>query len=770
MPRTRTASSILALAAAATLAASAQAQVTFNVTFEDVTANNGIGFADPNEGAARRQTITNVTNYLSTVLDGRGSANFVFRASENKPNSNTLASFGPTRGSYTGQQFFYNGLPYQRLRMGNTVFGPNDTDGAGSFNFGKNFYAGTGTVPADQFDMYSTALHEITHGLGWIDGVGPGGVPDANRTQFPVLSSWLRRGSGTNATPLWERDVNSPNYGKFVGDQSTFTNANDANTGLFFHGPFAKEIFGGAVPMFAPNPYQEGSSIAHTNVNPVALMNPSTPRGPGERTYKPFEIGMLMDLGYNQYKWDDADGTFLAGSTTETLAQSNWRSDDAFLRLNGTNYNTKASPQPGNVLAPYAKVTSNINLEFGGTGTTGYTATNDVGTTAADPFRLARMQLSSTSTAANTIAGGHFTWGQNADGTASALAPAIEQNGTGAFVISSTMSIPNGLTVRGTGNGDLTIAGAVDGAGALTKQGASKLILNGNGAANSLSFAGGLNVNAGTVDLNTAYTGAINNNGGTLNNNAANMMATVNNNAGTTNVNNNAGTVNNNGGMVNVGMNANVDMMMQNGGMTNVAGTVDNFDMFGGTVGGDGTIDDFDFWDGAFDPGNSPGDLTINNTTIYGAGDMSANGTAGGNAYYNWEIDTLPIDGGQAGDIEGWDLWEMGNLDLRDNAFEIELSSIDDLGNLAPLPNWDPNLEWSFLIATVTNNEFLTDAASFFVDDTLFASFNNVGGGDWGLSTVDGSGLYLDWTPVPEPASLALLALPALALQRRRSA
>ncbi|MEM6314666.1 MAG: hypothetical protein AAF743_11285, partial [Planctomycetota bacterium] len=116
----------LTLAACAAMASVAHGQVTFNVTYDDVTTDTNFGFDDPTQGAARRATVDRVTAYLSTVIDGRGSANLNFRVSENNPNSNTLASFGPTQAANAGQQYFNNGLAYHRIRLGNTEFGAND--------------------------------------------------------------------------------------------------------------------------------------------------------------------------------------------------------------------------------------------------------------------------------------------------------------------------------------------------------------------------------------------------------------------------------------------------------------------------------------------------------------------------------------------------------------------------------------------------------------------------------------------------------------------
>ena len=60
----------------------APAAITWNVTFDDVVNNTGVGFDDATLGATRQSTFLSVTNYLNTVLDANGSVDFVVNNSE----------------------------------------------------------------------------------------------------------------------------------------------------------------------------------------------------------------------------------------------------------------------------------------------------------------------------------------------------------------------------------------------------------------------------------------------------------------------------------------------------------------------------------------------------------------------------------------------------------------------------------------------------------------------------------------------------------------
>jgi len=141
-------------------------------------------------------------------------------------------------------------------------------------------------------------------------------------------------------------------------------------------------------------------------------------------------------------------------------------------------------------------------LNFGGSGSTGYTATNDIGS-----VRLARLNLNSSATAANTITGGSLIFGVNSDGSPSVLAPKVVQHGSGAFIIASDIVVTNttagggwtGLTVEGDGSGRITLSGTISGTGGLTKLGNFLLEISGNSAN---TFSGTTTVSGGILMLN----------------------------------------------------------------------------------------------------------------------------------------------------------------------------------------------------------------------------------------------------------------------------
>ena len=78
--------------------------------------------------------------------------------------------------------------------------------------------------------------------------------------------------------------------------------------GLYFSGPNAMAAYGGRVPLYSPNFWEQGSSGSHTDdgtftgkdavLPPRLLMNSKLPLGLGVRELGAVELGMLADLGY----------------------------------------------------------------------------------------------------------------------------------------------------------------------------------------------------------------------------------------------------------------------------------------------------------------------------------------------------------------------------------------------------------------------------------------------------------------------------------------
>ncbi len=157
------------------------------------------------------------------------------------------------------------------------------------------YFKGDTNVPANQFDFVSTMLHEVAHGLGFLDSTGfdCNGVPNTGCYQVPptIYDRFMFNGTGDQLidTNIFNNDSVS------LGNQLISDN-------LFFVGTNATRLNNATSPgLYAPNPYAFGSSIGHLddNIFPTALMASATGPGLSSRFPTPATLGILQDIGWS---------------------------------------------------------------------------------------------------------------------------------------------------------------------------------------------------------------------------------------------------------------------------------------------------------------------------------------------------------------------------------------------------------------------------------------------------------------------------------------
>lgn len=260
----------------------AKGGLTFSITFEDVVQATGTGFDDPAEGAARQAVVQWVAEYLVAVLPATATVDIKFEISLDDLATATLASAGTFFFNTPG---FTNGFAFEKITTGLDP-APLVPDIFATVNFANTWHTGTGPAPGGTFDLFSVLLHEFTHGLGLLSLTNASGASSIGANVYTVWDSFLERGDGTQ---LFDLSAN------FVGSAADLISDD-----LFFNGPSAAAAFGSAIAVFAPNPFDSGSSTSHfeQSIAGPVVMKPTIATATNNRQYVDFEFATLEDLGY----------------------------------------------------------------------------------------------------------------------------------------------------------------------------------------------------------------------------------------------------------------------------------------------------------------------------------------------------------------------------------------------------------------------------------------------------------------------------------------
>ena len=167
-------------------------------------------------------------------------------------------------------------------------------------NFNDWYFGTDMNTPAGLIDMVTVMLHEIGHGIGFIGSI----VGDSSTLQ----ADW---GLNQGLPPfIYDRFTLDGHFNEII-DRNIFSSLSSIyevvtgqHGGVYFsglEGEFA--LNNQRVPLYAPNPFQSGSSYSHLDQNfftdtENALMRPQLDRASAIHSPGPVFCGMLQDMGW----------------------------------------------------------------------------------------------------------------------------------------------------------------------------------------------------------------------------------------------------------------------------------------------------------------------------------------------------------------------------------------------------------------------------------------------------------------------------------------
>lgn len=212
-----------------------------------------------------------------------------------------LGSAGPTfyASDFDGAPQLNVGYPgaLAEKLAGRNLNDPGEFDLSANFNSAFDwYYNSTGTPGANQYDLISVILHELGHGLGFVD-------------TYNFVSGSGEYGSFTDGTPFFY-DVNIENttgtnlYQSFASP-STQLGSQLVGNNLFYNSPLVLSNNGGQrAKIYAPSTWSGGSSIAHLDENTYPAGNANSLMSPQfaarEVNHDPgvITLNLFKDMGW----------------------------------------------------------------------------------------------------------------------------------------------------------------------------------------------------------------------------------------------------------------------------------------------------------------------------------------------------------------------------------------------------------------------------------------------------------------------------------------
>ena len=254
----------------------------FKVTLDDSVQWN-------NEGS--KEVVSKVLNYWSSILDYAPTDNKVtVSLAWEALGDNTIGYNNPA--AHTANGTLPNGMPYNLMTQAEARLKGGLTNLAEPFDmlivFSSDYaFSYTDIADPNKMDFQSILLHEMGHGMGFMDNAEETGWPDNSYTAWDMLMNI----NHADYTPGMEISIGDPALGAYV---------------------------------YNPNLWEEGSSMGHLTPesDPYAVMLAERDYGEIRRTFTNKELALFSQMGWNLARIPEPSSVLLLFLSTPALI---WR-------------------------------------------------------------------------------------------------------------------------------------------------------------------------------------------------------------------------------------------------------------------------------------------------------------------------------------------------------------------------------------------------------------------------------------------------------------
>jgi hypothetical protein len=163
------------------------------------------------------------------------------------------------------------------------------------------YYGLDAATPSNLMDYVTVMLHEVNHGLGFTDNIFYETGNSNNGVFFYIEGDDI---FGTDYPNVFSRQLFQGTSGPCISELSKSARAALITSGNLYAGRPGSKLLaangGNRVKMYAPNPYEDGSSVCHWDywVSFKTFMRYAFDKGESWHTIGTREIGILVDMGW----------------------------------------------------------------------------------------------------------------------------------------------------------------------------------------------------------------------------------------------------------------------------------------------------------------------------------------------------------------------------------------------------------------------------------------------------------------------------------------